>query len=96
MSSRQLINKTAAAMLRGEQLKVETLASPSWVRGVDFSDHYSFWQEGYDALMITDTAFYRYAHYHSPHDTPDKLDYEFMTAVTDGLLAAIAELAVLK
>ena len=42
--------------------------------GVGFSDHWSFWQEGYPAAMVTDTAMFRYAHYHLPSDTPEKVD----------------------
>ena len=43
--------------------------------------------------MITDTAFYRYRHYHAPTDTPDKLAYPELTGVTSGLYAAFSELA---
>jgi hypothetical protein len=43
--------------------------------------------------MVTDTAFYRYAHYHLPSDTPEKLDYLRMARVTLGLAALIKELA---
>ena len=44
-------------------------------------------------MMITDTAFNRYPHYHLPSDTPDKLDYERMARVTLGLAAMLKELA---
>jgi hypothetical protein len=60
---------------------------------VAWSDHLSFWRQGYPALMVTDTAFYRYAHYHSPTDTPDQLDYTRLAQVTEGLAAAILLLA---
>ena len=48
--------------------------------GVDWSDHKSFAERGIPAVMITDTALYRYAHYHTPADTPDKVDYATLRA----------------
>lgn len=71
----------------------ERLASPALVPGVSWSDQLSFWQMGYPALMVTDTAFYRNPHYHRFTDTPDKLDFESMACVTVGLAQAIAALA---
>ena len=64
-----------------------------FVPGISWSDHRSFWRQRYRAVMITDTAFYRYRHYHSPTDTPDKLAYPELTRVTSGLCAAFSELA---
>lgn len=49
-------------------------------------------QHGYPAVMVTDTAFYRYPHYHLPSDTPEKLDYERMARVTLGLAAMLKDL----
>lgn len=60
-------------------------AFPEEVAGVGWSDHWSFWQEGYPAVMVTDTAPYRYPHYHKPTDTIDKLDLDVLTKVTKGL-----------
>ncbi len=71
----------------------ERLASPAIVPGVSWSDQLSFWHMGYPAVMVTDTAFYRYRHYHRPSDTPEKLNYEEMERVTTGLADAIASLA---
>ena len=52
------------------------------------------WKEqGYRALMVTDTAFYRYAHYHAASDLPDELDYASMATVTEGVAHAMASLA---
>jgi hypothetical protein len=66
---------------------------PSRITGVGWSDHWSFWEEGYQAVMITDTAPFRYPYYHLPEDTPDKLDYERMARVVAGLHDVVAELA---
>jgi Peptidase family M28 len=66
---------------------------PGWLAGVGWSDHWSFWQEGYPAIMVTDTALFRYPHYHAPTDTPDKIDYDRMSRVVSGLVEVIADLA---
>lgn len=63
----------------------EGFAGPSWVTGVDFSDHWSFWQHGLPAIMVTDTAFFRNPHYHQQSDVPETLDYERFARVTVGL-----------
>ncbi|HTT41016.1 MAG TPA: M28 family peptidase [Burkholderiales bacterium] len=70
----------------------ERAAVPSWVPGVGWSDQLSFWRQGYPALMVTDTAFYRYPYYHTAEDTPDKVDYARLTQVTSGLAGALSEL----
>ncbi|GAB4278124.1 MAG: M28 family metallopeptidase [Deferrisomatales bacterium] len=85
--SRGLLPQLAAA-IRGAGLPVETLAVPGkghLLEPVRFSDHASFWDLGYRAVMITDTAFYRNPRYHGPDDTPETLDYESMARLTLGL-----------
>jgi hypothetical protein len=57
------------------------------------SDHWSFWKCGYPALMVTDTAPFRYTHYHTKNDTPEKLEYEKMARVVEGLGRVVRELA---
>jgi Zn-dependent M28 family amino/carboxypeptidase len=68
-------------------------AAPAWVTQAGWSDHWSFWQCGYQGLMATDTAPLRYRHYHTPHDTPDKLDYDRTARVVAGLARVIIDLA---
>ncbi|HIN64206.1 MAG TPA: M28 family peptidase, partial [Candidatus Obscuribacterales bacterium] len=58
----------------------------------DFSDQRNFWKHGYPGLMVTDTAFYRYPHYHEETDTPDKLDYNNLARVVTGLIAVVEDL----
>ena len=58
-----------------------------------FSDHASFWNAGYPALMLTDTAMFRNPHYHTQHDKFDTLDFHFMTNVTKAVLSVIVKLA---
>jgi len=70
-----------------------TPREPRLRAGVSWSDQLSFWRAGYPALMVTDTAFFRYPHYHQPTDTPDRIRFPEMARVVDGLAKAIAVLA---
>jgi Zn-dependent M28 family amino/carboxypeptidase len=71
----------------------EWLAGPAFIPGVTRSDHWSFRNLGFPALMVTDTAYNRNPHYHRSSDTPDTLDYERMARVTLGLAGMLRELA---
>lgn len=71
----------------------ERLASPAIVPGISLSDQLSFWRCGYPGIMITDTAFYRYPHYHRATDTPDKLDFASLARVTVGIAGTILRLS---
>ncbi len=93
LSSRRELKRAVRAFRRVSDFPAEYLAAPSFVPGVSWSDHLSFWRQGYPALMVTDTAFYRYAHYHTAQDTPEKLDYHRMAQVVEGLAKAIVALA---
>lgn len=68
-----------------EGLPEEHLVAPQFVEGVNWSDHASFWRQGYQALMVTDTAPFRYPHYHKRSDTPDKIDYRRLGLAADGM-----------
>lgn len=72
---------------------VAYLIAPSSLPGVYFSDHWSFWKEGYPAIMVTDTAYLRNPHYHRPTDLSDTLDYARTAVMLHGLKEAIVELA---
>jgi len=93
IDSRQALKRTVAAFRSVCGFPSEYLAAPGFVPGVSLSDQLSFWREGYPAIMVTDTAFYRYPHYHSAQDTPDKIDYARMAQVVEGLARAIVLLA---
>ncbi|MEK6671425.1 MAG: M28 family peptidase [Nitrospirota bacterium] len=62
------------------------------IPGVGWSDHWAFWKEGYPAVMVTDTAPFRYPAYHSPADRPELVQYERMARVVSGLQAVIVEM----
>ena len=93
IASRKVLKRTVEAFRSVSAFPSEYLATFSFVPGVSWSDQLSFWREGYPALMVTDTAFYRYPYYHTALDTPEKLDYLLMAQVTDGLAQAIIKLA---
>jgi Zn-dependent M28 family amino/carboxypeptidase len=93
LGSRRLVRDALSAFRRHASFPAEGAAVPERVPGVGWSDHWSFWQAGYRAIMVTDTAFYRYAHYHTEGDTPEKVDYERTARVVAGLAGVIAELA---
>lgn len=67
------------------QIKTKIFAGPKSLQGVDFSDHLNYWKLGYDALMITDTSFYRNKNYHEKTDTLETLDISRMCSVVDAL-----------
>ena len=92
-------NTGAAALLpglsRGMGAHVKTKVLPVPFKGrqlpdVRLSDHSPFWDEGYNAVMVTDTSFMRNPHYHQPSDTIETLNLPFLQAVIDGLDAAIS------
>ncbi len=91
--SRALVRRVVETFRRRATLPSEAAAAPGWIAGVGWSDHWAFWRHGYPALMVTDTALFRYAHYHQPSDTPDRLDYGRMARLTGGLTAVVADLA---
>jgi Zn-dependent M28 family amino/carboxypeptidase len=88
-----LVRQVKSAMSNAAPLRVHSINAPSFIPGVDFSDQLNYWHEGYGAVMITDTAFYRNRNYHTAHDTAEKLDYKRMGMVVEGVYAAVIELS---
>lgn len=93
LRSRRALKEVVRAFKGGSDFPVETLASPGIVPGVSWSDQLSFWREGYPGVMVTDTAFYRYRHYHRATDTPERIDFVRMGRVVEGLGKAVGNLA---
>jgi hypothetical protein len=91
--SRSLLRATVSAFRKTGKLPCEGAALPAAIPGIGWSDQWSFWQCGYPAIMVTDTAPFRYPHYHEPTDTPDKLDYDRFALVVSGMESVISELA---
>ncbi len=92
-SSHSLLRRCIRAFRETARFPSEGVVAPKSITGIGWSDHWSFWQEGYPALMVTDTAPFRNPHYHEPTDTPDRLDYGRMARVISGLRQALAELS---
>jgi Zn-dependent M28 family amino/carboxypeptidase len=88
-----LVRQVKKAMQRTTYLDVYSFTGPQRTPGIDSSDHASFWQQGYRAVMITDTAYYRNDRYHTARDTPDSLDYARMAEVVRAVHRAVVVLA---
>jgi Zn-dependent M28 family amino/carboxypeptidase len=89
----RLVRRSHRLFRKHSDFPSQSLAAPSFVPGITRSDHWSFRRHGFAALMVTDTAFNRYAHYHLATDTPEKLDYVRMARVTLGLAGMLEDLA---
>lgn len=82
---RSAVSEVRDLMAARNSLPVYSINAPSFVPGVDRSDHKNFWHAGFPAVMVTDTAEFRNTNYHTPGDTPDTLDYDRMARVVTGL-----------
>lgn len=92
VKSRPLLRRVIALFRKHAKIPSEGASLPAFIPGVSWSDQWSFWQQGYPAIMVTDTAPFRYPYYHSSNDTPDKLDYDRFTLVVSGMEKVIQEL----
>jgi Zn-dependent M28 family amino/carboxypeptidase len=92
LSSRTLVREAVASFRKAARFPSEGAAVPAWIQGVGWSDHWSFWKEGYPAIMVTDTAPFRNPNYHQPSDKPGTLDYDRMARVVHGLAAVVHDL----
>jgi Zn-dependent M28 family amino/carboxypeptidase len=88
-----LVRRCFSLFKKNSAFPAEWLAGPAFIPGVTHSDHWSFRNLGFPAIMVTDTAYNRNPHYHQASDTPDTLDYARMSQVTLGLAAMLKELA---
>jgi Zn-dependent M28 family amino/carboxypeptidase len=91
VASRAFLSRVSALFRQHAKVPSETAALPSFIPGVSWSDQWSFWQQGYRGMMITDTAPFRYPHYHRATDTPDKLDYDRFALVVSGIEKVIEQ-----
>jgi Zn-dependent M28 family amino/carboxypeptidase len=89
----KLVRRCIRAFRERASFPSEGAALPGLLPGIGWSDHWSFWQADYPGIMITDTAPFRYAHYHSIADTPDKIDYDHLARVVNGVDKVLQELA---
>lgn len=93
LHSRALVREVVGSFRRHARFPSEGAALPGWIPGISWSDHWAFWQQGYPAVMVTDTAPFRYRAYHTSDDTPDRVRFDEMARVVDGLEHVVLELA---
>jgi Zn-dependent M28 family amino/carboxypeptidase len=89
LKSRRLLKEMLMLFRKNRQLPAVKLTVPfnGWmIPAVRLSDHASFWDQGFKAVMVTDSAFFRNPYYHTPLDTMEKLDYHFMAELVKSLL----------
>lgn len=84
-SSRDFLRQTVSDFRKVARFPSVGGSAPGVVTGIDWSDHWAFEQYGMPGLMVTDTAPFRYPHYHRVTDTPDKIDYDRLARVTCAL-----------
>lgn len=89
LDQREFVRAFKRRMKGRTDVPVYSINAPSSLAGIDFSDHVSYWQYGWPALMVTDTAFYRNEAYHTGADTWDRLDYRRMADVVTMVFGAL-------
>jgi hypothetical protein len=92
-ASRPFLHEIIGAFRRHTAFPSIGGVAPDAIAGIGWSDHWAFREFGYQAIMITDTAPFRYAHYHLPSDTPDKIDYLKLARVVAGLERVLRDVA---
>jgi hypothetical protein len=89
--SRRWLRSVAGAFRRQSDFPSLAVAVPAVLRRIGWSDDWTFWRAGYPALTVTDTAFLRTPHYHTPHDLPEHMDFARMARVVRGLEGVVGE-----
>jgi hypothetical protein len=92
-SSRGLLHTVVRRFRETTQFPSEGIAAPEHWPGIGWSDQWSFWQEDYPAIMVTDTAAFRYPYYHTAHDTANHVDFARMSQVVWGVRRVVESLA---
>ena len=93
VSSRSLVQEALEIFRSKTAFPSEGIAAPGWFPGIGWSDNWSFWKEGYPAIMITDTALFRYPYYHTHQDVLDNIEYEQMSRVVVGMSETVHALS---
>lgn len=93
IGSRHLVREVVSDFRQFEKFPSQGSAAPKQIPGISWSDQWSFWKDGYEAVMITDTAPFRNANYHELFDRPDSLDYGRMARVVTGVSKTVEHLA---
>lgn len=91
--SERLVAQIVSSLIQYGSMPVQGTSGPAEAQAVSSSDQWAFWQMGFPAVMVTDTARLRSPHHHKQTDTVDKLDFERMARVVAALEGAIVELS---
>ena len=94
VASRSVLREATGAFRDTAVVPSESAALPGFTPGVGWSDHWAFWQFDFPGIMFTDTALFRYPYYHTAQDTAEKLDYETMARVVEGVEGVVEALVV--
>lgn len=92
LRSKQLVKSFTQNFMEESDFPVECGALFGLIPGIDWSDHWSFWHFGYHAIMITDTALFRYPYYHTSQDTIDKIDFNSLARITYGMYRTLSRM----
>jgi hypothetical protein len=92
LNSRPLLQQTMRSFRSHTPFPTIGGVAPGFIPGIAWSDHWAFAAHGFQAVMVTDTALFRYPHYHQPTDTPDKVDTESLARVVKGMERVIRDL----
>jgi Zn-dependent M28 family amino/carboxypeptidase len=93
LASRPLARRIMSVFRENSRFPSEGVAAPAIIPGIGWSDHWSFWKEGYQAVMITDTALFRYPQYHTEFDEPSRVDCARVARLISGLAFVLDDLA---
>ena len=93
LANRDWVQRAVGNFRQHTRFPSEGAALFGWLPGVGWSDHWAFWQEGFPAIMVTDTALFRDPYYHTAKDTPDHIQYDHLARVTAGLRQVIEDIA---
>ena len=89
--SSQYVSFFKKGIRKHSTIHARSLVAPEFFGGINLSDNYSFWQQGYRAVMVTDTSFFRNRNYHQETDTIDTLDFKSMSELVKGLYYTLLE-----
>jgi len=92
-ASKDLLRQVSGIIAQETALRIRPVILPTFCPGAWSSDHWSFCREGFPALMATDTAPLRYPYYHTSADTPDKVNFSWLSQIVSGFRAVIADVA---
>ncbi|MBI4422890.1 MAG: M20/M25/M40 family metallo-hydrolase [Elusimicrobia bacterium] len=90
VSSAPFMGRIGASWRRASKTRVEMTILPSAFSALALSDQLNFWHAGYRAVVVSDTSFFRYPHYHQAEDTPEKLDYERLAQTVEALVEVLS------